>query len=41
MRGVKPPGGVYIHVCGVDLIRDPRGRFLVLEDNARCPSGVS
>jgi len=41
MRGVKPPGGVYIHVCGVDLIRDPKGRFLVLEDNARCPSGVS
>ena len=41
MRGVKPPSGVYIHIAGIDLIRDPKGRVLVLEDNARTPSGVS
>ena len=38
---VRPPGGVYTHVVGTDLIRDDRGEFLVLEDNCRCPSGVS
>jgi uncharacterized circularly permuted ATP-grasp superfamily protein len=41
MRGFDVPGGVYIHVCGTDLIRDHDGRYLVLEDNGRCPSGVS
>jgi uncharacterized circularly permuted ATP-grasp superfamily protein len=41
MEGFTPPGGVYIHVCGTDLIRDAAGRFLVLEDNGRTPSGVS
>jgi uncharacterized circularly permuted ATP-grasp superfamily protein len=41
LRGVKPPGGVRIHVSGIDLIRDPAGTFRVLEDNLRCPSGVS
>jgi len=41
MRGVVPPGGVYVHIAGIDLIRDPSGSFLVLEDNARTPSGVS
>jgi uncharacterized circularly permuted ATP-grasp superfamily protein len=41
MRGVRPPGGVYIHIAGIDLIRDGAGRFLVLEDNVRTPSGVS
>ena len=35
------PKGIYIHVCGTDLIRDKDGRYLVLEDNGRCPSGVS
>lgn len=35
------PKGIYIHVCGTDLIRDADGRYLVLEDNARTPSGVS
>ncbi|NTW51702.1 MAG: circularly permuted type 2 ATP-grasp protein [Chlorobiaceae bacterium] len=39
--GVKPPLGVYIHVTGSDLIRDGAGRYLVLEDNLRTPSGVS
>ena len=41
MRGVKPPHGVYIHIAGIDLIRGPSGEFVVLEDNARTPSGVS
>ena len=41
MRGVKPPGGVHVHIAGIDLIRDASGEFLVLEDNARTPSGVS
>jgi uncharacterized circularly permuted ATP-grasp superfamily protein len=35
------PRNVYIHVCGTDLVRDKEGNYLVLEDNARCPSGVS
>jgi len=35
------PQDIYIHVCGTDIIRDADGRYLVLEDNARCPSGVS
>src|SRR4051794_27863219 len=39
--GVKVPRGVYIHVCGTDLIRDADGQYLVLEDNGRTPSGVS
>lgn len=41
MVGVTPPGGVYIHVTGTDLIRDNQGAYLVLEDNLRSPSGVS
>jgi uncharacterized circularly permuted ATP-grasp superfamily protein len=39
--GFEVPGNVYVHVCGTDLIRDANGDYLVLEDNARCPSGVS
>lgn len=35
------PRNIYIHICGTDLIRDRDGNYLVLEDNARCPSGVS
>ena len=35
------PRNIYIHICGTDLIRDRNGTYLVLEDNARCPSGVS
>jgi uncharacterized circularly permuted ATP-grasp superfamily protein len=35
------PRDTYIHICGTDIIRDRDGRYLVLEDNARCPSGVS
>ena len=40
-RNIRVPKDIYIHVCGTDLIRDDQGRYLVLEDNARCPSGVS
>lgn len=41
MVGVKVAHDTYVHVCGVDLVRDETGEFLVLEDNGRCPSGVS
>jgi uncharacterized circularly permuted ATP-grasp superfamily protein len=41
LRGVSPPGGVRLHISGVDLIRDPGGTWRVLEDNLRTPSGVS
>ena len=40
-RGVEVPRGVYTHVVGSDLVRDESGRFFVLEDNLRTPSGVS
>ncbi|ORA40127.1 circularly permuted type 2 ATP-grasp protein [Mycobacterium aquaticum] len=39
--GIIPPNGVRIHVAGIDLIRDDKGDFRVLEDNLRSPSGVS
>jgi uncharacterized circularly permuted ATP-grasp superfamily protein len=38
---VELPRDIYIHICGTDLIRDDKGNYLVLEDNGRCPSGVS
>jgi uncharacterized circularly permuted ATP-grasp superfamily protein len=41
LRHVVPPGGVYTHVVGTDIIRDDRGDYLVLEDNCRVPSGMS
>ena len=41
MAGIEPANGVRVHVAGVDLIRDEVGRFRVLEDNVRVPSGVS
>jgi uncharacterized circularly permuted ATP-grasp superfamily protein len=39
--GADPPGGIYVHICGSDLIRDRDGTYRVLEDNLRSPSGVS
>lgn len=39
--GLNPPGGVWCHITGTDLVRGADGRFYVLEDNLRCPSGVS
>lgn len=41
MKSIKVPKDIYIHICGTDLIRDSDGSYLVLEDNGRCPSGVS
>jgi len=41
MIGVDVSRDTYIQICGSDLIRDDTGNYLVLEDNARCPSGVS
>jgi uncharacterized circularly permuted ATP-grasp superfamily protein len=41
MIGVDVPGGIYAHVSGIDIIRDERGEYCVLEDNLRVPSGVS
>ncbi len=41
VRGIVPPGGVHVHIGGIDLIRGPDGAFVVLEDNVRTPSGVS
>ena len=41
MIGVSPPGDVYTHIVGTDLVRTGDDEFFVLEDNARTPSGVS
>lgn len=41
MMGMIPPGGVYTHIVGIDLVRTGPDEFMVLEDNARTPSGVS
>ena len=40
-KGLKPPKGVWCHITGTDLVRDRKGTWYVLEDNLRCPSGVS
>jgi uncharacterized circularly permuted ATP-grasp superfamily protein len=40
-RGLHPPRGVWCHINGCDLVRDDSGKVYVLEDNLRCPSGVS
>jgi uncharacterized circularly permuted ATP-grasp superfamily protein len=39
--GITPPRGIWCHVTGTDLVRDSSGQMFVLEDNLRCPSGVS
>jgi uncharacterized circularly permuted ATP-grasp superfamily protein len=39
--GLKPPRGIWCHISGTDLVRDKAGDYFVLEDNVRCPSGVS
>jgi uncharacterized circularly permuted ATP-grasp superfamily protein len=41
MEGVDVPLGTYVHICGTDIVRDEKGQWLVLEDNARTPSGVA
>lgn len=40
-HGLKPPHKIWAHITGTDLVRDTDGTFFVLEDNMRCPSGVS
>lgn len=40
-EGFEPPDGIWCHITGSDLVRDDSGQFYVLEDNMRCPSGVS
>lgn len=39
--GLKPPKGIWCHITGTDLVRDKSGEYYILEDNLRCPSGVS
>ena len=39
--GLTPPRGIWCHITGTDLVRDSDGQVYVLEDNLRCPSGVS
>lgn len=39
--GLNPPGRIWCHVTGTDLVRDRDGTWYVLEDNLRCPSGIS
>lgn len=39
--GLDPPEGIWCHITGTDLVRDRDGQWYVLEDNMRCPSGVS
>src|SRR5258707_5501833 len=41
MRNLTVPRGIYVSICGTDLVRLPDGSFAVLEDSLRVPSGVS
>lgn len=38
---LKPPKDIWCHIAGIDLVRDRQGQIYVLEDNLRCPSGIS
>ena len=40
-EGIVPPGGVYSHISGIDLVKGKDGNWYVLEDNLRIPSGAS
>jgi uncharacterized circularly permuted ATP-grasp superfamily protein len=40
-KGLDPPKGIWCHITGTDIVRHSDGHFYVLEDNLRCPSGVS
>ncbi|KEO74697.1 circularly permuted type 2 ATP-grasp protein [Anditalea andensis] len=39
--GLTPPKGIWCHITGTDLVKDKDGKYYILEDNLRCPSGVS
>ncbi|HEV2413468.1 MAG TPA: circularly permuted type 2 ATP-grasp protein [Candidatus Dormibacteraeota bacterium] len=41
IEGLPVPHGIHCHIAGIDLVRDDRGEFFVLEDNLRTPSGAS
>ena len=41
MKGLDIAGNIYTHISGTDVIRHSDGQYYVLEDNVRCPSGVS
>jgi uncharacterized circularly permuted ATP-grasp superfamily protein len=41
VEGLPAPHGIHCHIGGIDLVRDQKGEFYVLEDNLRTPSGVS
>ncbi|WP_460924991.1 circularly permuted type 2 ATP-grasp protein [Pontibacter brevis] len=41
MEGLNPAGGIYNHISGTDLIKHSDGEYYILEDNVRCPSGIS
>src|SRR5947207_1319876 len=41
MQGLDPPCKTYMHISGIDIVRDRKGNFCILEDNGRSPSGVS
>jgi len=41
MQGIDAPGGIYVHIAGIDIVRTGENQFYVLEDNLRTPSGVS
>jgi uncharacterized circularly permuted ATP-grasp superfamily protein len=40
-RGVRPAGDAWVGIAGIDVVRDPSGAFVVLEDNLRTPSGIA
>jgi uncharacterized circularly permuted ATP-grasp superfamily protein len=40
-EGLTPPKGIWCHITGTDLVRNNDGNYYILEDNLRCPSGVS
>ena len=41
IQGFRPPGDVFVHIYGIDLVHMGDGRYVVLEDNLRIPSGIS
>lgn len=41
LEGFRPPHDIWVHISGIDLVRDKNGKFYILEDNLRCPSGIS
>ena len=40
-EGITPPGGIYSHISGIDLVKGKDGVWYILEDNLRIPSGAS